>query len=113
MLYYTKECPPRKTEGVYEYMQGNFSRHAFPDLQVDPSCSASCTGCTASFGGKDGRVCGGQRRVQEVGEPRRTMKGAIQNNMLNCFKWLSAHHKGRNENEDRLFFFFFFWNVHL
>ena len=90
MLYYTKECPARKTEGAYEHMQGDFSRHAFPDLPVDPLCSASCTGCTAGFEAKDGRVCGGQRRVQEVGEPRRTMKGAVQNNTLNCLKQLTT-----------------------
>jgi hypothetical protein len=93
MLYYTKGCPARKTEGAYEYMQGNFSRHAFPDLPVDPLWSASWTGYPAGFGAKDGKICGGQRRVQEVGEPRRTMKGAIQNNMLNCLKWLTKGQK--------------------
>ena len=93
MLFYTKKCPARKTEGAYEHMQGNFSRHAFPDLPVDPLCLASCTGYTAGFGAKDERICRGQRRVQEVGEPRRTMKGAIQNNMLNCLKWLTKGQK--------------------
>ena len=46
--------------------------------------------CTAGFGAKDGRVRGGQGRVQEVGEPGRMMKGAIQNNTLDCFKRLAT-----------------------
>jgi hypothetical protein len=45
--------------------------------------------CTAGFRVKDGGVCEvGLGRAGEVGNPGRTVEGAVQNTMLNGSKWL-------------------------